>query len=123
MVHWLLFVAMALCAALLFVDLALRRASVLAALGRALAVIFQGAWLIQIAFIEFRGAPLGQEGWEAGRAAAAQLRRGRRRTPPSQWRPRNPQPPPSPAPPQSRAPWPPMLQTSRSGAPSMLAAQ
>lgn len=53
--HWLLYVAQALVALLLFADLAARRRSVLAGLGRALAVVFQGAWLIQIAFVEFGG--------------------------------------------------------------------
>ena len=55
MIHWLLYVAMALCTLCIFVDLALRRRSVLAGLARGAAVVLQGAWLVQIAAIEFEG--------------------------------------------------------------------
>ncbi|PRW44954.1 Transmembrane 45B isoform B [Chlorella sorokiniana] len=57
MVHWLLFVNMALVAIMLFVDLAVRQRNVLVGMGKSLAVIFQGAWLIQIAAVEFEHHP------------------------------------------------------------------
>jgi hypothetical protein len=61
MVHWLLFLCMALCAALVFLEMALRR-SMLAGLAKALALVFQGAWLCQIAAIEFEGERIGGAG-------------------------------------------------------------
>lgn len=54
MVHWLLFVSMALCAGLVFLEMALRHSAV-AGLAKALAVVLQGAWLVQIAAAEFEG--------------------------------------------------------------------
>ena len=56
MVHWLLFLAMLLCTATVFLDLALRR-SALAGLAKALALILQGAWLVQIAVVQFEDRP------------------------------------------------------------------
>lgn len=52
--HWLLFVAMALCTVMVFLEMTVRR-SVLVGMGKAAALIFQGAWLIQIAAVEFEG--------------------------------------------------------------------
>ena len=70
MVHWLLFVAMCAAALLLFADLALRRRSALAGAGRAAALLLQGAWLIQIAVIQYEGGRAGRcrGGWVGGRA-------------------------------------------------------
>jgi hypothetical protein len=53
-VHWLLFVAMLLSTATVFLELALPR-NVLAGVAKAAAVLLQGAWLVQIASIEFEG--------------------------------------------------------------------
>jgi hypothetical protein len=55
-VHWLLFLAMLLCTITVFLDMALRR-SALVGLAKALALILQGAWLVQIAVVQFEGRP------------------------------------------------------------------
>ena len=53
-VHWLLCVSMLLCVALLALELALPHRPLLG-VARAAATILQGAWLVQVARIQFGG--------------------------------------------------------------------
>ena len=58
MVHWLLYVSMLLCLAFVLLEM-VARTNALVGFAKAAAVIFQGAWLIQLARIEFEG----EAGW------------------------------------------------------------
>ncbi|KAI3426436.1 hypothetical protein D9Q98_008804 [Chlorella vulgaris] len=68
-VHWLLFVAMLLSTATVFLELALPR-NVLAGVAKATAVLLQGAWLVQIASIEFEGRPQWSHDYSGGAIVA-----------------------------------------------------
>lgn len=65
MVHWLLFVSMVLCMLFVLLEMHTPR-NPLPALGRAASTILQGAWLVQIAKIEFEDRVLWEEKYGAG---------------------------------------------------------
>lgn len=62
MVHWLLAVAMFLGAAGVFGEMLARRSAVVG-MGKSLALLLQGAWLVKVAAIEFEGEPSQGGGW------------------------------------------------------------
>lgn len=63
--HWLLAVAMLLSTAGVFGEMLSRR-SVLVGMGKSLAVVLQGAWLVKVASIEFEGEPCRSGGLRLG---------------------------------------------------------